>query len=83
MTLRKAAILVLIASASISAARAADCPRKDTLGTSRVMTLDPQAFPRVGLKSFPQSLPLAEKEVVLTFDDGPFPATTTDRKSVV
>ena len=77
MTLRKAAILVLIASASISAARAADCPRKDTLGTSRVMTLDPQAFPRVGLKSFPQSLPLAEKEVVLTFDDGPFPATTT------
>lgn len=77
MTLRKAAILVLIASASISVARAADCPRKDTLGTSRVMTLDPQAFPRVGLKSFPQSLPLAEKEVVLTFDDGPFPATTT------
>ena len=77
MTLRKAAILVLIASASISVARAADCPRKDALGTSRVMTLDPQAFPRVGLKSFPQSLPLAEKEVVFTFDDGPFPATTT------
>lgn len=77
MTLRRAAILVLIASASISTARAADCPRKDALGTSRVMTLDPKAFPRVGLKSFPQSLPLAEKEVVLTFDDGPFPATTT------
>lgn len=75
MTSLRAALLLL--TASISAASAADCPRKDTLGTSRVMTLDPQAFPRVGLKSFPQSLPLADKEVVLTFDDGPFPATTT------
>lgn len=75
MPLLRAVLLLL--TASISAASAADCPRKDALGTSRVMTLDPQAFPRVGLKSFPQSLPLADKEVVLTFDDGPFPATTT------
>ena len=79
MKIRRAAILILIASATISAASAsaAECPRKDALGTSRVMTLDPKDFPRVGLKSFPQTLPLAEKEVVLTFDDGPFPATTT------
>lgn len=79
MTIRRAAILILIASATISAASAsaAECPRKDVLGTSRVMTLDPKDFPRVGLKSFPQTLPLADKEVVLTFDDGPFPATTT------
>lgn len=55
---------------------AADCPRTDALGTSRVMIVDPQATPPVGLKSFPQTLPLADKEVVLTFDDGPFPATT-------
>jgi peptidoglycan/xylan/chitin deacetylase (PgdA/CDA1 family) len=52
-------------------AAGADCPRKDALGTSRVMTLDPREYPRVGLKSFPQTLPLADKEVVLTFDDGP------------
>jgi peptidoglycan/xylan/chitin deacetylase (PgdA/CDA1 family) len=30
----------------------------------------------VGRKQFPQTLPLAPKEVVLTFDDGPWPATT-------
>lgn len=77
MTLTKAVMLALIASASISTVNAADCPRKDALGTSRIITIDPQTYPRVGLKSFPQTLPLADKEVVLTFDDGPFPATTT------
>jgi peptidoglycan/xylan/chitin deacetylase (PgdA/CDA1 family) len=76
MTLRGAVLLSLIALLPIPAA-GADCPRKDALGTSRVMTLDPREYPRVGLKSFPQTLPLADKEVVLTFDDGPFPATTT------
>ncbi len=55
---------------------AAECPRADTLGTARILSVDPRAFPQVGLKSFPQSLPLADHEVVLTFDDGPFPATT-------
>lgn len=55
---------------------AADCPRKGTLGTSRVLAVDAAAFPRVGLKSFPQTLPLADHEVVLTFDDGPWPGST-------
>jgi peptidoglycan/xylan/chitin deacetylase (PgdA/CDA1 family) len=59
-----------------STANAADCPRPDTLGTSRVMVLDAKTTPRVGLKSFPQTLPLQDKEVVLTFDDGPNPPTT-------
>ena len=36
----------------------------------------PPTTPRVGLKSFPQTLPLEDHEVVLTFDDGPWPATT-------
>ncbi len=71
------AVMVALVAGAATGASAADCPRKDALGTSRVMTVDPQAFPRVGLKSFPQSLPLADKEVVLTFDDGPYPATTT------
>jgi peptidoglycan/xylan/chitin deacetylase (PgdA/CDA1 family) len=30
----------------------------------------------VGLKHFPQTLPLGPKELVLTFDDGPWPGTT-------
>jgi peptidoglycan/xylan/chitin deacetylase (PgdA/CDA1 family) len=64
--------------ACIAAAPAAECPRKDALGTSRVLAVEPAATPRVGLKSFPQTLPLDDHEVVLTFDDGPWPAT--DRK---
>ena len=59
------------------AAPAAECARKDALGTSRVLTVDPATSPRVGLKSFPQTLPLQDHEVVLTFDDGPWPATTS------
>src|SRR6266550_5972611 len=58
------------------AANAADCPRKGTLGTSRILKVDAATMPRVGLKSFPQTLPLGDHEVVLTFDDGPWPPTT-------
>ncbi len=57
-------------------AAAADCPRRDALGTSRILAVDAAATPRVGLKSFPQTLPLEDHEVVLTFDDGPWPPTT-------
>jgi peptidoglycan/xylan/chitin deacetylase (PgdA/CDA1 family) len=59
-----------------AAAQAADCPRKGTLGTSRILAVDAATTPRVGLKSFPQTLPLEDHEVVLTFDDGPWPPTT-------
>ena len=62
--------------AGITAADAADCPRKDALGTARVLTVDAKTYPRVGLKSFPETLPLADHEVVLTFDDGPRPPHT-------
>ncbi len=68
----------LVASiAWIAAAQAADCPRAGALGTSRILGVDPAATPRVGRKSFPQTLPLGDREVVLTFDDGPWPATTS------
>ena len=59
-----------------AAAKAVDCPHKGTLGTSRVLEVDAATTPRVGLKSFPQTLPLGDHEVVLTFDDGPWPPTT-------
>jgi len=69
---------VLVASMPwMVAAEAANCPRQGTLGTSRVLAVNAAATPRVGLKSFPQTLPLDDHEVVLTFDDGPWPATTT------
>ncbi|MEI9925621.1 MAG: polysaccharide deacetylase family protein [Bradyrhizobium sp.] len=64
-------------AAAPAAANAADCPSKDALGTSRILKVDAITTPRVGLKSFPQTLPLADHEVVLTFDDGPWPPTTT------
>jgi peptidoglycan/xylan/chitin deacetylase (PgdA/CDA1 family) len=59
-----------------AAAQAEDCPRKGTLGISRVLRVDAASTPRIGLKSFPQTLPLADHEVLLTFDDGPWPRTT-------
>ena len=69
------AVLVILMTWTATA-QAADCPRKGTLGTSRVLAVDAATTPRVGLKSFPQTLPLGDHEVVLTFDDGPWPATT-------
>ncbi|MFB6465030.1 polysaccharide deacetylase family protein [Bradyrhizobium tunisiense] len=60
----------------MTVADAAACPRVDALGTTRVLTIDAETYPRVGLKSFPQTLPLADHEVVLTFDDGPRPPHT-------
>jgi peptidoglycan/xylan/chitin deacetylase (PgdA/CDA1 family) len=58
-------------------AAAAPCPgNPDALGTERVLTVDPAATPRVGRKEFAVTLPLAPKELVLTFDDGPWPTTT-------
>lgn len=62
---------------TVSASAAPDCPRPGTLGIARTLIVDPAAYPRVGTKSFPLTLPLADKEVVLTFDDGPNPSITT------
>jgi len=51
-----------------------NCPgNPDALGTSRVLAIDPADYKRIGLMQYPDSLPLADKEVVLTFDDGPLP----------
>lgn len=59
------------------AALAASCPgNPDALGTERVLTVDASSTPRVGRKQFPATLPLKSKELVLTFDDGPWPTTT-------
>ncbi|TDT90334.1 peptidoglycan/xylan/chitin deacetylase (PgdA/CDA1 family) [Azorhizobium sp. AG788] len=58
-----------------AASAAAACPgRPDALGTARVIEVP--AGVQVGTKSFPQTLPLEKGEVVLTFDDGPWPHTT-------
>ena len=40
------------------------------------MEVDAKTTPRVGRKHFPTTLPLRPKELVLTFDDGPWLGTT-------
>jgi peptidoglycan-N-acetylglucosamine deacetylase len=75
----KSALLVLLFAAQPAAAQTAPqpCPgNPDALSTSRVITVDAATTPRVGRKQFSATLPLADKEVVLTFDDGPWPGTT-------
>jgi peptidoglycan-N-acetylglucosamine deacetylase len=67
----------LAAGFIVSPALAGDCPgNPDALGTSRTIVVDPAKSPRIGTMSYPQSLPLEPKEVVLTFDDGPLPKFT-------
>jgi peptidoglycan/xylan/chitin deacetylase (PgdA/CDA1 family) len=71
------AALALTAALVPLAAAAEPCPgNPDALGTERVLTVDAGSTPRVGRKSFPATLPLQRKELVLTFDDGPWPTTT-------
>jgi peptidoglycan-N-acetylglucosamine deacetylase len=56
------------------AALGADCPgHPNALGTSRTLVVDPREHPRIGTMQYPETLPLADHEVVLTFDDGPLP----------
>src|SRR5438445_2230623 len=60
----------------IGAASAADCP-PGALGVSRTIVVDPMEHVRVGSMQYTESLPLKDREVVLTFDDGPLPPYTT------
>ncbi len=72
-------ILAIAAIAAVIpfSAAAAPCPgNPDALGTERTLAVDAASAPRVGRKQFPATLPLRRKELVLTFDDGPWPGTT-------
>jgi peptidoglycan-N-acetylglucosamine deacetylase len=67
-------IFVCGIAAAATMARAEECPNNpNALGTSRVLAIDPSQFPKVGAMDHALALPLADKEVVLTFDDGPVP----------
>src|SRR5215831_9986359 len=78
--MRVRALLCLLSVSVIgvpAAAAAADCPgHPDALGTSRVLVVDPAEHARIGTMQYHETLPLADKEVVLTFDDGPLPPYT-------
>jgi peptidoglycan/xylan/chitin deacetylase (PgdA/CDA1 family) len=76
--MRSLAASVLMVALTGWSALAAECPggKPDALGTSRVLVVAPKEHGRIGTMQYPESLPLADKEVVLTFDDGPLPPYT-------
>src|SRR6187200_2565224 len=56
---------------------ATDCGgRPGALGVSRTIVVDPAEHGRIGTMNYAETLPLVDKEVVLTFDDGPLPPYT-------
>jgi peptidoglycan/xylan/chitin deacetylase (PgdA/CDA1 family) len=54
----------------------ASCANPDGLGISRVVEIDTTGGPAFGTEHFKQYDFLRDKEVVLTFDDGPWPGNT-------
>jgi peptidoglycan/xylan/chitin deacetylase (PgdA/CDA1 family) len=52
------------------------CNNPDALGMSRIVQIDTTGGPAFGTEHFKQYDFLHEKEVVLTFDDGPWPENT-------
>lgn len=74
---RSLAVIFAITLVASFSATAQTCPgNADALGTARILAVDVHSTPRVGRKHFPATLPLGDKELVLTFDDGPWPGTT-------
>lgn len=72
---------VVIASASMAAsgaalAQKATCANPDAIGLARTVEIDTTGGPGFGFEHFRQHDFLRNKEVVLTFDDGPWPDNT-------
>jgi peptidoglycan/xylan/chitin deacetylase (PgdA/CDA1 family) len=67
---------VAVEDARAPVSRVACAGNPNALGTSRVLEVNADEFARIGVMQYEQSLPLADHEVVLTFDDGPLPPYT-------
>lgn len=70
-----AAAFLLASLIGAGAAVAAECP-PGALGVSRTIVVDPSEHVRLGAFQYSESLPLRDREIVLTFDDGPLPPYT-------
>src|SRR3954465_11285381 len=71
-------LLLLLAMMMAGPAAAAECPGNPAaLGVSRTIVVDPTDHARLGGLQYHESLPLNDREVVLTFDDGPLPPSTS------
>ena len=64
------------ASPPLPAAMPASCSNPNALGVSRVVEIDTTGGPGFGFEHFKSHDFLREGEVVLTFDDGPWPRNT-------
>jgi peptidoglycan/xylan/chitin deacetylase (PgdA/CDA1 family) len=71
-------LMLAMMALTTSAARAETCAGdRQALGTARTIAVDPAILAQVGAtERDAQTLGLRDHEVVLTFDDGPSPATT-------
>ena len=73
----KLCVGVLICVGLLGYSFADDCPGNPAaLGTSRVLKVNPVDYPLVGKLQYAETLRLHDREVVLTFDDGPVPLHT-------
>ena len=68
--------------ANVSANPKPACKNPNALGVSRTVEIDTGGGPGFGFEHFKQHDFLREKEVVLTFDDGPWPTTTAVVKAL-
>jgi peptidoglycan/xylan/chitin deacetylase (PgdA/CDA1 family) len=73
------AFTYLVASCiAMSPAAAGECPgNPNAIGTHRTIVVDPSEHTLLGGAQYTETLPLNDKEVVLTFDDGPLPPYST------
>ena len=81
--MRAALGFALVISASVAASgvawgqsAGAACPNPNALGISRTVEIDTTGGPGFGFEHFKQHDFLRNKEVLLTFDDGPWPVNT-------
>lgn len=70
------------ATAPSKAPIVANCTNPDALGVSRVVSIDTTGGPGFGFEHFKQLDFLRDKEIVLTFDDGPWPTTPSVLKTL-
>ena len=72
MRIASALMALIVAAGPVAAAECGP----DKLGTSRVVAVGTQGGLEVVLETYPRTIPLADHEVILTFDDGPDAANT-------